>query len=150
MRSTSREARDAAYAEFVAARQDRLRRLAFALCGDWDRADEILSAALTKLYVAWPRLEREGIEEPFVRRHIVRADIDQSVADTQAPSEAGPLAQALLALPVKQRRAVLLRHWLGLSVEETAEELAISRSAAHSQAERGLATLAESLAREPR
>jgi DNA-directed RNA polymerase specialized sigma24 family protein len=150
MRSRSREAREAAYAEFVAARQDRLRRLAFALCGDWDRADEILGAALTKLYVAWPRLEREGIEEAFVRRHIVRADLDGSAAGTDALTEGGPLAQALLALPVKQRKAVLLRHWLGLPVEEIAEELAISRSAAQSQAERGLAALTESLAREPR
>ncbi len=52
MRRASRETLDREYAEFVAARQIHLRRIAYAVCGDWDRAEDLLQTALTKLYVA--------------------------------------------------------------------------------------------------
>jgi len=64
--------RDAAYTEFVRARQTHLRRIAYAVCGDWHRADDLLQIALVKLYVAWPRLHRDGREEAYVRTMIVR------------------------------------------------------------------------------
>jgi DNA-directed RNA polymerase specialized sigma24 family protein len=51
----SRE-RDAEYTEYVAARLSSLRRLAAALCGDWQRADDLVQATLTKLYVHWGRV----------------------------------------------------------------------------------------------
>ena len=40
--------------------------------------------------------------------------------------ERSALFDALQALPPMQRKTVVLRHWLGLSVEETATELGIS------------------------
>ena len=40
--------------------------------------------------------------------------------------ERNALFEALQALPVMQRKTVVLRHWLGLSVEETAAELGIT------------------------
>ena len=40
-----------------------------------------------------------------------------------------------------QRRTVVLRHWLGLSVEETADELSISTGTVKSHTSRGLAAL---------
>ena len=51
--------RDAAYVEYVAVRQVQLRRIAYAVCGDWHRADDVLQTALTKLYLAWPRLRED-------------------------------------------------------------------------------------------
>ena len=69
---------DAAFSDFVAARQTHLRRIAYALCGDWHRADDLLQTALTKLYVAWPRIRHEGGEEAYVRQIMVRANIDES------------------------------------------------------------------------
>jgi len=45
--------------EFVAFAQgsrDRLRRTAYLLCGDWDRAADHVQDALVRVYVAWPRL----------------------------------------------------------------------------------------------
>ena len=44
-----------------------------------------------------------------------------------------------------QRKVVLLRHWLGLSVAETAHELGIGTVKSHSS--RGLASLQAVLAR---
>jgi hypothetical protein len=47
--------RDAAFIEFVLARQTHLRRIAYAICGDWHQPDDLLQTALVKLYAAWPR-----------------------------------------------------------------------------------------------
>jgi DNA-directed RNA polymerase specialized sigma24 family protein len=48
--------RDGEYAGFVAARLGSLRRLAGVLCGDWGRADDLVQATLTTLYVHWGRV----------------------------------------------------------------------------------------------
>ncbi|KQV77605.1 RNA polymerase subunit sigma-24 [Nocardioides sp. Root122] len=149
---------DAAFSDFVAARQTHLRRIAYALCGDWHRADDLLQTALTKLYVAWPRIRHEGGEEAYVRQIMVRANIDESrrpwrrerptdaLPDTAAEAgtaleERSALFEALQALPEQQRKVVVLRHWLGLSVRETAAELRISEGTVKSHSSRGLAAL---------
>jgi RNA polymerase sigma-70 factor (sigma-E family) len=154
--------RDAEFSEFVRARQTHLRRIAYAVCGDWHRADDLLQTALVKLYVAWPRLRREGREEAYVRRIIVRANIDEhrrpwrrerAGLEGHDPSAPEPLAfeersavfEALQSLPVMQRRTVLLRHWLGLSVDETAHELGISPGTVKSHTSRALEKLEQIL-----
>jgi DNA-directed RNA polymerase specialized sigma24 family protein len=139
------EAREAAYVEFVTARQAHLRRIAYALCGDWSQADGILHSALTRLYVAWPRLQRDGSEEAYVRRLIMRANVDRHGGpggSTRGPdADRSPLFEALLSLPAKQRKAVLLHEWLGLSVEAAAEELGRSAGSVRAHCERGRAAL---------
>ena len=51
------------------------------------------------------------------------------------------MVAALQQLPAMQRKAVLLRHWLDLSVEETARELGVSTGTVKSHTSRGLAAL---------
>ncbi|MBE7325902.1 SigE family RNA polymerase sigma factor [Nocardioides sp. Y6] len=148
--------RDADFTDFVAARQTHLRRIAYALCGDWDRAEDLLQTSLTKLYVAWPRAAQP---EAYVRQVMVRANVDESrrpwfrrerptdlVDDRPAPpdvdhEERSVLFDALQALPPMQRKVVVLRHWLGLSVRETAHELQVSEGTVKSHSHRGLAAL---------
>ena len=154
----NRASRDDEFAAFVAARQTHLRRIAYAVCGDWHRADDLLQTALVKLYVAWPRLHRDGREEAYTRQIIVRANIDEHrrpwrreqsgldghdpVARTGLPVEdRSALFDALQALPVMQRKVVVLRHWSGLSVEETAHELGISTGTVKSHSSRGIEKL---------
>jgi RNA polymerase sigma-70 factor (sigma-E family) len=154
----NRTERESAYVDYVTARRDHLRRVAYALCGDWHRADDLLQTALVKLYVAWPRVRRTGSEDAYVRRILVRAGIDESRrpwrrerATDELPEQPAPeatgveervaLFEALQALPPQQRAAVVLRHWLGLSVAETAAELAISEGTVKSHTSRGLAAL---------
>lgn len=155
--------RDAAFSDFVASRQRHLRRIAYALCGDWHRADDLLQTALTKLYVAWPRIRHEGGEEAYVRQIMVRANIDESRrpwrrerasdqlpdlpgAEPTAVEERSALFEALQSLPAQQRKVVVLRHWLGLSVRESATELGISEGTVKSHSSRGLAALEAVLA----
>lgn len=155
-------AAEAAYAEFVAARQNHLRRVAYAICGDWHLADDLLQTALVKLYVVWPRLSREGREEAYVRQIIVRANIDQyrrpwrreapgldghdpAAREGLPVEERTALFEALLELPDMQRKVVVLRHWLGLSVAETAYELGINEGTVKSHTSRGLERLQATL-----
>ena len=155
--------RDAQFTQFVTARQTHLRRIAYAVCGDWHEADDLLQTALVKLYAAWPRLHRDGREEAYTRQIMVRANIDEhrrprrretagldgheAVARVVLPvEERSALFEALQALPPMQRKTVVLRHWLGLSVAETASELGIATGTVKSHSSRGLAALQDALA----
>ncbi|MBS4752841.1 SigE family RNA polymerase sigma factor [Nocardioides sp. zg-ZUI104] len=155
MRRTEREA---AYVEFATARRDRLRRIAYGMCGDWHRADDLVQNALVKLYVAWPRVHRSGTEDAYVRRVLLNAAIDDSrrAVRRERPTEVLPetagrvgvtvedrdsLVAALQQLPAQQRATVLLRHWLGLSVAEVAAELGITEGTVKSHTSRGLSAL---------
>lgn len=153
---------DAAYVEFVAARQQHLFRVAYAVCGDWHQAGDLLQTALTKLYVAWPRVHRDGREEAYARQIIVRTNIDESRRPVRRESpglegfdlpareefsveERSVLFDALQSLPAMQRKAVVLRHWVGLSVAETARELGINEGTVKSHTSRGLEKLQATL-----
>jgi RNA polymerase sigma-70 factor (sigma-E family) len=158
---TRRADREAAYVDYVASRQAHLRRIAYALCGDWAKADDLLQTALVKLYVAWPRVALDGKEDAYVRRIMVRANIDESrrpwrreVAG-ELPESAAPaglpsedrtvLFEALQALPPMQRKTVVLRHWLGLSVAEAAAELGVAEGTVKSNTSRGLEAMRAAL-----
>ena len=152
-------ARDDEFTAYVAARQGHLRRVAYAVVGDWDLAEDVLQTALSKLYVAWPRLHRDGREDAYVRQIIVRSHLDEvrrpwrrressglegwdAAAREPLPTEQrSALFDALQALPPMQRRVVVLRHWLGLSVDETADDLRISPGTVKSYSHRALERL---------
>ncbi|MFJ9393057.1 SigE family RNA polymerase sigma factor [Nocardioides sp. NPDC101246] len=149
-------AHDESFTAFVAARRSHLVRVAYALCGDWHRADDLVQTSLLKLYAAWRRVE-PGSEEAYVRTILVRAHIDQTrrpwwkrERSGDLPERPGPaeqveerseLFEALQALPEMQRKVVVLRHWLQLSVAETARELRISEGTVKSHSSRGLTAL---------
>jgi len=48
--------RDEAFREFVLGQAGSLRRLAYALTGDWHRADDRVQGALERAYVHWHRV----------------------------------------------------------------------------------------------
>ena len=60
-------------------------------------------------------------------------DIDElaarSAAGYEGPEQLDALREALATLPERQRRAILLREWQGLSYAEIADELQLSVSA---------------------
>jgi RNA polymerase sigma-70 factor (sigma-E family) len=157
-------ARDVAFAEFVTARQTYLRRVAYAICGDWHRADDLLQTALIKLYVAWPRLRDPAAAEAYTRRILVRTNVDESrrpwrrespvLAEHDPPistdtpyEERHAVVEALQELPLMQRKAVVLRHLIGLSVSETADALGIAEGTVKSHTSRGLSALEKALTR---
>ena len=156
---------DADFTAFVTARRGHLRRLAYALCGDWHAADDLVQTALAKTYVAWPRIRRADATEAYVRKVIIRALVDESrrpwrrehwtdsmpeLGREDVVAERDDLITALQLLPTMQRSCVVLRHWLDLSVEATAHELGISSGTVKSHTSRALARLGELLADEKR
>lgn len=154
--------RDEEFAAYVARRRPQLFRAAWLLCGDPHRAEDVVQAALTRLYVAWPRVQRADSVEAYVRRAVVNAHLDEgrrpwrreaSAGDelpeqattAPEPAEHDDLWVALRGLPPGQRRVVVLRHWWGLSVEETAADLGIRPGTVKSQTSAALAALRTSL-----
>ena len=67
-----------------------------------------------------------------------------TASDESADSAArDDLVAALQRLPEMQRKTVVLRHWLGLSVTETAHDLGIAEGTVKSHTSRALAALHE-------
>lgn len=155
------EDRDGPFVEYVAARRAVLYRTAYLICGDAHRADDLVQIALAKAYVAWPRLAKAGNVDAYVRRILVNAHVDETrrgwrrerpglpEIDEPAPVPTGEdneeLWVALRALAPGQRRAVVLRHYWGLSVEETAADLGVSPGTVKSQTSDALARLRRAL-----
>ncbi|MFF5179806.1 SigE family RNA polymerase sigma factor [Micromonospora sp. NPDC000316] len=153
-----------AFREFVTSEMTSLRKLAYVTCGDWHTAEDAVANALIKLYPRWRKLDRPDL---YVKTMVYRAAIDEtrrpwrrerSVGDAipevtggdpvSAADERMRLRAALDAVPARQRAAVVLRHYLGLSLEDTAGVLNCTVGTAKSQVSRGLAKLRESLAGE--
>ena len=63
------------FAELVEARSTALLRLAYAVVGDHQLAQDLLQEALVKVYVAWPRLRDASGAEAYARRTIVTTAI---------------------------------------------------------------------------
>lgn len=158
-------ARDEGFTRFVVTRRAQLFRTAYLLCGDPHKAEDVVQVALAKLYVAWPRVSRMDSVEAYARRTVVNAHLDEvrrpwrrerPVADSELDRRVeGPerrsddedaLWQALRDLAPGQRRVVVLRHYWGLSVEETARDLGVATGTVKSQSSAALARLREVLA----
>jgi RNA polymerase sigma-70 factor (sigma-E family) len=156
--------RDGEFTAYVAVRLRPLRRSAYLLCGDWHRAEDLAQSALTKAYLAWPRVRRADNVDGYVRTVLVRtfleeerrlwrrerpaaAPPDRPTADPAAAADARvDLVRALATLPARQRAAVVLRCWEDLPVAAVARALDCSEGTVKSHTSRGLAALRERLA----
>jgi len=154
--------RDAEFSEYVAGRRPQLRRTAYLLCGESHRAEDLVQTTLMKVYVAWPRIRRDGNVDAYARRVMVNAHVDETRRpwrrervgvdglDVEARTAASPedrdlLMAALADLPPRQRAAVVLRHYWGLSVEETATDLGVTAGTVKSQTSHALRRLEQVL-----
>jgi RNA polymerase sigma-70 factor (sigma-E family) len=146
---------DDAYVAYVNGRRRHLLATAYLLCGDWHRAEDLVQSALTKLYVAWPRVRRRGSEDAYARKVLVRTSIDAHrrawdreqivdempeppAADATGHEDRDELIAALAALPPRQRATIVLRYWLDRSIDETADELGVSTGTVKSQTAKAL------------
>ncbi|MEV7038669.1 SigE family RNA polymerase sigma factor [Amycolatopsis sp. NPDC051061] len=154
------------FTEYVTARAGWLRKVAYLLCGDWHRADDLVQTAITRLYANWPRAARADNLDGYARRTLVNAylaeqrtswwkRVDLRGADHDPPPGPGPdldsaldLRAALDRLPARQRATVVLRYFGDLPVAETARALGCSEGTVKSQTAKAVDTLRE-LLREP-
>lgn len=147
------------FTAFVAERGQVLLRIAHALTGDRESAQDLVQGALAKAYARWPRIHSDA--EAYVRKIIyndrasawrrparrnevfvavvpdraVERRHDQDVTDRLT------VRDALLSLPARQRAVLVMRYLEDRSVEETAEALGCRPGTVASQASRALAKL---------
>ena len=150
----------AAFAEFATARSGALLRAAYLMVGDRSLAQDLLQEALTKTYVAWPRLRDPGAAEAYTRKAITTTAISWfrrkswnnelstgRLPEHGLPAEDDQVAQrdwlwsALQQLPPRQRAAIVLRFYEDLTEAQTAEVLGISVGTVKSHTSRALNAL---------
>ncbi|MEU9129653.1 sigma-70 family RNA polymerase sigma factor [Kitasatospora sp. NPDC048540] len=153
---------DAEFTAFAEAAAVRLRQIAYLMCRDWHLAQDLTQTTLTKLYVAWHRVNhKDGDPFLYARRILLNSLLDhrrrrsstELAADRlpDLPRTADPtdvrltLLGALALLPRRSRAIVILRYWEDHSVAVTAEILGVNESVVKSQSMRALATLREHL-----
>ena len=149
---------DSDYTAYAAGALPWLRRFAYLLCQDWHRADDLVQTTATQLYVHWGRASRIENLDAYTRRILVNVYLAEQrtswwkrVTPHRDPGErpaaetdldaAMDVRRALAALPPRQRAAVVLRYYGGLSVDETAAALGCTSTNVRSQTSRGLARL---------
>ncbi|MBE9374755.1 SigE family RNA polymerase sigma factor [Saccharopolyspora sp. HNM0983] len=153
------------FAEYFAARREAVRRMAYAMCGDWHRADDLAQTAFIALHRHWRKVRDKGALDAYVRRTLTRAVIDESrrpwrrehAAEVlpDRPDGAGrvddavavkqTLLDGLQQVPPKQRAVLVLRFLEGLDVTGVAEVMRCSEGTVKSQCARGLTALREAL-----
>jgi len=144
---------DADFAAYFAGRASSVRRLAYALCGDWHTADDLVQVTFIKLYPRWRRVQGMKVDA-YVRRilvntylsHVRKHRREQVMADVpdrpvRTPDGHEDLGSALRQLPAQQRAVVVLRHLEDLSIAEVAELLQVAEGTVKSQSNRGITAL---------
>lgn len=144
---------------FVVAQYAPLRRVAFLLCGDRDRADDLVQATFAKAHVRWARVG--GAADPVAYVHRILINTSRSwlarrwlgeLPTGSLPEGAGDdltaavdvqltVLVALRELPRAQREAVVVRHLLGLSEAQAAVVLDVPVGTVKSRTSRAIDAL---------
>lgn len=151
--------RDEQFEAFVTDAGPYLLRVAVLLSGDRNQAEDLVQATFERTYRHWERARRAD-PQAYARKILVNLRIDrwrssrrevitspdtmpQHIAPGHADAVDGrnEVVRALAELPLAQRRVVVLRHLLELTVAETANELGVSVGTVKSHNARALARL---------
>ena len=151
------------YDEFVDARLQALLRYAVMLTGEPHTAQDLVQETMIRVQLKWKKIAASNQPERYVRRMLTNAYIDlhrgswlrrvvlraepiepPAVADhADATAERDEMWLWLGRLPRKQRAALVLRYYEGLSDNEIAEVLDCAVGTVRAHISRALATLRE-------
>jgi RNA polymerase sigma-70 factor (sigma-E family) len=151
-----------AFTRYAAERGPSLVRLARGLLHDPHQAEDVVQDVLAKVLVQWDRVSAAHDMNAYVHRMVVNACTSvfrraarrrefahgpqtlperPSADPTGAVDDADRLVGLLRRLPSKQRAALVLRHYEGMSDAQIAAVLGTSEVTVRSNAHRGLAAL---------
>lgn len=140
-------------------------RLAYVILGDRPAAEDVVQEAFLGLYQRWSNL-RDTASAPgylrasvlngcrMVQRSTARRDDRTARIASESPGESAEatalvgeeyrqLLRGIQALPPRQREALVLRYYLDLSEEETAQSMGVRRGTVKSATSRALAALGQ-------
>ena len=156
--------RDRKFDRLVGEYQGPVLRMCFLTLRDRTLAEDAAQETFLKVYRTMDTFRGECSEKTWIMKIAVRTCYDMNrsgwfrfmnrrvtpeMLPEQAAEESDPrddeLTAAVLRLPLKLREAVLLHHYQGLNVNETAEALGISHSSASGRLKRGREKLKELL-----
>jgi RNA polymerase sigma-70 factor (sigma-E family) len=127
------------------------------LVGDPALAEDLAAEALARTYAHWPKVRSYDHRDAWVLRVVTNLAIDafaRRKAVATADVALGPedaavlrvtLAQALRALPARQRDAVVLRYLVDLSEDDVAASLGVAPGTVKSHLHRAVASLRTTL-----
>lgn len=152
--------RDLDFSEYFAARVQRFRRVAFAFCGDWHEAEDLVQVMFVQLYRRWRRVRPDTVDA-YARRILLnlfltgrRASGREYVTSSPPETESPPardshvrldVERALSGLTPRQRAMVVLRFLEDLPVAEVASLLGVAEGTVKSQTARGVEALRAAL-----
>jgi RNA polymerase sigma-70 factor (sigma-E family) len=145
-------------------------KLAKVMLGDQSSAEDVVQDAFIGMYRRWASLRDKDKALGYLRNSVLNGcrtahrnrtrhsrvlllapgtdgivSAEESVLVGEANRE---VLAALRALPARQREAVVLRHYLGLTEEEAAQTMQVTRGTIKSATSRGLSSLARILKEE--
>jgi RNA polymerase sigma-70 factor (sigma-E family) len=150
------------YVEYARASLDRLRRMAYVLCGDRHLAADVVQETLVRLYTGWARVRVVEHLDAYVHRMLMRRFLEERrrpwsrmrltptvpdaapvgpVAFSASVEDRSALVTALRRVPPRQRAVLVLRFLYDLPVDEVADLLDTTPGTVKSQTSRGLTTL---------
>ncbi|WP_222851136.1 SigE family RNA polymerase sigma factor [Phytoactinopolyspora mesophila] len=152
---------DTAITDLYTAHYARLVRLAALLLRDESMAEEIVQDAFVALHRRWRKLHDPSKAVAYLRTSVVHGtrsvqrrrqvaernqpgpqpDAQSAEQSAMAGAAGEAVVEALRALPPRQREALVLRYYGGLSESEIAAAMKISNGAVKSHASRGIAAL---------
>ncbi len=148
------------FARFVEERRPALLRTARAITRDAHSAEDLLQVVLVKVARRWADIREPGARDAYVRRALMnqyatwsrqqwrRRELPTADLPERGPADPTPrrgdqleLWPLVAALPPRQRAAVVLRYYEGMTEAEAAAALRCSRGTVKSNTSRGIATL---------
>jgi RNA polymerase sigma factor (sigma-70 family) len=155
-----KEPEDASLVAFCEREHPRLVGALSLYLGNPSRAEELAQEALIRIMDAWPRVSQMAapgayahrvamnLANSWFRRKAAERRALRRLEDLQRHDDDGfdiatalSVRAAVAALPERQRRCVILRHYLGYPLEVTAATLGISEQAAASLCYRAMENL---------
>ena len=151
------------FTEFVRAHSASLFRTAYLMTGDYQRAEDVLQAALVRVYQHWPRVDTMDRPAGYARRVVVNQSVswwrkrsshesllrlsDEPAWDGRVDdvAEHERVWKAVLSLPRRQRAVMVLRYYEDMTEAQIAETLAMAPGTVKSHSHAAVRRLADLL-----